>query len=186
MWYCHLHCCLFWFVDSDERYPDASLTTGFLKHANYITDQTGPFLWHVGRRTIVLPSRKLPPLSPDLPHYLLFPPTGFVVEEEYNHLAQEDHEEEEDIHPPHNPPLHSYTHFQRAVMNQFSQMNTRLDDVSQHMAQLELDQRRALEPIYGQFYQTGVFPQGFSEHPSWFDPARWGGPSSSGGDGSRQ
>ena len=46
----------FGFVDSVERHPDALLTTGFLKHANYITDQTGPFLWHAGRRTIVLAS----------------------------------------------------------------------------------------------------------------------------------
>ena len=69
----------FGFVDSNERHPDALLKTGFLKHANYITDQTGPFLWHVGRRIIVLPSRNLPPLSPDLPHYLLFPPASFVV-----------------------------------------------------------------------------------------------------------
>ena len=173
------------------------LITAFLKHANYITDQTGPLLWHVARRTIVLPSRNLPPLSPNLPHYLLFPPAGFLIEEEYDHLAHEDREEEEDIndfHQPHDPPLlpnipaipPSYNHFQRAVMTQFSNMNTRLDDVSQHMAQLELDQRRALEPIYGQFYQIGVFPPGFSEHPSWFDPTRWGGPSGSGGGGSGQ
>ena len=155
------------------------------------------FIGMLGGEQLFYHQGNLPPLSPDLPHYLLCPPAGFMVEEEYDHLAQEDHEEEEDIndfhqlrdpslHPSIPPIPHSYNHFQRAVMTQFSHMNTRLDDVSQHMAQLEIDQRRALEPIYGQFYQTSVFPQGFSEHPSWFDPTRWGGPSGSRGGGSSQ